>query len=73
MVIDYSSTINQFTLLDAYPLPRISEMINKIALFDVHSTVDMKTAYNQVEIPEEDQPPTAFEANGRLYQFNTQN
>ncbi len=27
MVIDYSQTINQFTLLDAYPLPRIIDMV----------------------------------------------
>ena len=28
MVIDYSQTINRFTELDAYPLPRIDEQIN---------------------------------------------
>ena len=31
LAIDYSQTINRFTLLDAFPLPRINEMVNKIA------------------------------------------
>ena len=33
MVIDYSQTINRFTLLDAYPLPRIDDTINAIAQY----------------------------------------
>ena len=31
LVIDYSQTINRFTSLDAFPLPRINEIVNKIA------------------------------------------
>ena len=31
LVIDYSSTINHFTVLDAYPLPRIDLLVNQIA------------------------------------------
>jgi len=30
MCIDYSQTINLFTELDAYPLPRIDDIINKL-------------------------------------------
>ena len=44
-------------------------MINTIASYKVYSTTDLRTAYHQVEIPPKDQPPTAFEANGRLYEF----
>ena len=69
LCIDYSSTINRFTLLDAYPLPNMNEMINKIALNDIHSTIDLKAAYHQIKIKDEDKPFTAFEANHRLYQF----
>ena len=29
LVVDYSQTINRFTLLDAYPLPRIEDMVNE--------------------------------------------
>ena len=31
LVIDYSQTLNCFTMLDAYPLPRIDETVNSIA------------------------------------------
>jgi len=31
MVIDYSQTINRFTALDAYPLPRIDQQVNGLA------------------------------------------
>ena len=33
MVVDYSQMVNQFTLLDAYPLPRIDDAICAIALY----------------------------------------
>ena len=69
LAIDYSETINKYTLLDAYPLPRIDDTVNKIAQFKVYSTIDLKSAYHQVPIREEDVPFTAFEADGGLYEF----
>ena len=69
LCIDYSETINRYTYVDAYPLPLISDIINKIAQYNIHTTVDMETAYNQIKIRDEDKPLTAFEANGALYQF----
>ncbi|XP_064090685.1 LOW QUALITY PROTEIN: uncharacterized protein LOC135204401 [Macrobrachium nipponense] len=70
MVIDYSHTINRFTELDAYPLPNIDEMVNNIARYKVFSTLDLKSAYHQVAIREEERPYTAFEAGGKLYEFS---
>ena len=69
MVIDYSQTINRFTLLDAYPLPRIDDTINAIAQYQVFSTIDLRSAYHQVSIKESDKPYTAFQAGNALYQF----
>ena len=68
MVIDYSQTINRFTQLDAYPLPRIDDQINEIASNTVFSTIDLKDAYYQIEIRKEDRKYTAFEADGKLFQ-----
>ena len=45
MVVDYSQTINRYTLLDAYPLPKINEIIAQIAKGSVYSTLDLKSAY----------------------------
>ena len=69
MVINYSQKVNSFTHLDAYPLPRIDELINEIAKTKYYSTVDLKSAYYQVPLAKEDKELTAFEANGKLYQY----
>ena len=69
LAIDYSQTINKFTLLDAFPLPRIDELVNQIAQYRVFSTIYLRSAYDQVALNDEDKPYTAFEARGCLYQF----
>ena len=61
MVIDYSQTINRFTLLDAYPLPCIDEQMN--------DAIDLKDAYYQIPLRDEEKCFTAFEAAGKLYQY----
>lgn len=69
MTVDYSETINKYSLLDAYPLPRIEEQINEISKNSVFSTIDLKEAYYQIPILEKERIYTAFEANNGLYQF----
>ena len=69
MCVDYSQTINICTELDAYPLPRIDDMVNELAKYTVFSTFDLRSAYHQIKIVESDCKFTAFEANGRLYEF----
>ena len=69
MVVDYSRTINRFTLLDAYPLPRIDDMIRRISQYRIYSTLDLKSAYHQIPLIDKEKIYTAFEAEGRLYQF----
>ena len=69
MVVDYSTTFNKFTYLDAYPLPRIDDQAYKIGQYKVFSNIDLKDAYYQVPIVETDKQFTAFEAGGKLYQY----
>ncbi|KRY33461.1 Retrovirus-related Pol polyprotein from transposon 17.6 [Trichinella spiralis] len=69
MVIEYSQTINRFTLLHVYPLGKINDMVQAISKYHFFSTVDLKSAYCQIPINARDRPYTAFEAGGRLYQF----
>ena len=69
MVIDYSQTINKFTQLNAYPLPRIDDLVNKVSQYSYFSTVDLRSAYHQVPLNEKDKLDIAFEACGQLYQF----
>ena len=69
LAVAYSQTINRFTQLDAFPLPRISDTINEIVQYKVFSTLYLQSAYHQIPSKEDDQPYTAFEAKGGLYQF----
>ncbi|GFW73116.1 retrovirus-related Pol polyprotein from transposon opus [Trichonephila clavipes] len=69
MVVDYSQTINKYTLLDAYPLPKIEEVILKISKNKVFSKIDLQSAYHQIPIQDSEIHYTAFEACGKLYQF----
>ena len=69
LCVDYSQTINLYIELDAYPLPRIDTMINKLAQYKVFSTYDLKNAYHQIPISQAERKYTAFEAGGQLYQF----
>ena len=69
LVIDYSQTINKHTPLDAYPLPKIQELVESVAKYRVFSTLDLKSAYHQIPLLLSERDKTAFEANGELYQF----
>ena len=69
LVVDYSQTINQFTRLNAYPLPKIEDLVNKISQDQCYSSVDLQSAYYQVPLLENERPYTAFETMGRLYQY----
>ena len=56
-------------MLDAYPVARIEETVNSIAQYSVFSTIDLCSAYHQVEIKDSDKSYTAFQDGNVLYQF----
>ena len=68
LVVDYSRTINIFTRLDVYPLPKMDDLAQEIAKYKIYSSLDLKSAYHQIP-KEEGKSYMAFEANGKLYQF----
>ena len=67
--VDYLQTVNLFTKLDAYPLPRIETLINDLAKYHVFSTFDLHSACHQIQITEKDRPFAAFEACEKLWEF----
>ena len=69
MCIDYSTTINTYTHLDAYPLPLMKDVINNIAQHKIYSTLDLRSAFNQIPLIDDEKKYTAFEAGGQIYQF----
>lgn len=69
MCIDYSTTVNPYTIPDAYPIPVIEQLILKVCPWKWFSYIDLKSAYHQLRLLDEEKPLTAFEANGDLWQF----
>ena len=69
MCVDYSQSINIYTELDAYPLPRIDDVVNELAQYNIFSTFDLRSAYHRIKIIDSKQKSTAFEANDKLYEF----
>ena len=61
--------LNTKTKKDACPLPQVDEMFDYLAGAKYFSTVDLKSAYNQVEIDEADQYKTAFTTPMGLYEY----
>ena len=59
LCVDYRQ-LNNKTIKDAYPLPRIEESLDSLTRACYFSVVDLQSAYNQVEVAKEDVHKTAF-------------
>ena len=60
--------LNKLTLKDAYPLPRIDDMLDSPGA-SWFSTLDLCMGYWQVEMEPIDRPKTAFATRKGLFQF----
>ena len=69
MCVDYRG-LNAKTIKDAYPLPRIEESLDALNGAALFSTMDIQSAYYQVEIAEEDRAKTVFTTPVGLFEFN---
>ena len=61
--IDYRR-LNQLTIPDSHPLPRIDDTLEALGGSCWFSTLDLKSGFHQVSIAEEDRPKTAFSIPG---------
>jgi len=68
LTINYKH-VNDYTIFDSFPFPRIEELISRLAGAKVFSTLDFCQFYHQLELVESDRPKTAFAALGKLYQY----
>jgi transposase InsO family protein len=67
--VDYRR-LNLITERDVYPLPRIDDIIDKLAGSRYFSTLDLKAGYWQIPVAEDDKKKTAFITTDGLYEFN---
>nr|VZI05385.1 unnamed protein product [Spirometra erinaceieuropaei] len=70
LCVDYRK-LNAVTVKDSFPLPRIDTTLEALAGAACFSTLDLQSAYWQVEMAPEDRHKTAFSMPSGLYEFET--
>ncbi|PIK57624.1 hypothetical protein BSL78_05450 [Apostichopus japonicus] len=69
MCVDYRK-LNQKTIKDAYPIPRIEDSIDALHGSQWFSAIDLLSGYHQVAMAETDRHKTGFITPFGLYEFN---
>ncbi|UYV78164.1 hypothetical protein LAZ67_16000346 [Cordylochernes scorpioides] len=67
--VDYRK-LNNVTVKDVYPIPRIDEVMDTLQGSTHFSAIDLRSGYWQVEVEERDKEKTAFTTAHGLYEFN---
>ncbi|UYV72042.1 hypothetical protein LAZ67_9001620, partial [Cordylochernes scorpioides] len=67
--VDYRK-LNDVTVKDVYPIPKIDEVLDTLQGSKYLSAIDLKSGYWQVEVEEKDKEKTAFTTAHGLYEFN---
>ena len=68
IAVDYRY-LHKYCEGDAYPMPEISDLIQKVGQAKFISLCDIKSAYYQIEVKPEHQWLTAFVWDGGLFQY----
>jgi hypothetical protein len=68
MCVDYRS-LNEVTIKNKYPLPRIEDLFDQMKGASVFSKIDLRLRYHQLKIRESDIPKTAFHTRYGLYEY----
>src|SRR3954462_8215 len=68
MCVDYRP-LNQATIKNKYPLPRINDLYDQLAGSAIFSKMDLRLGYHQIKIRNEDIPKMAFTTRYGIYEY----
>ena len=68
LCIDYRM-LNQITMKNKYPLPRIDDLFDQLQSASVFSKMDLRSGYHQLRIQDSDIQKTTFQTWYRHYEF----
>lgn len=68
VVVDYRK-LNEKTIDDRYPLPNISDLLDKLGRCQYFTTLDLASGFHQIEIDEESIEKTAFSTEFGHHEF----
>lgn len=68
IVIDYRK-LNEKTPADRYPIPEISEILDRLGKAQYFTVLDLASGFHQIEIDPKDIPKTAFNVDGGKFEF----
>lgn len=68
LVIDYRK-LNDKTINDKYPLPNITDILDKLGRSQYFSTLDLASGFHQIEVNHKDIEKTAFNVEHGHYEF----
>jgi hypothetical protein len=68
MCVDYRS-LNDVTIKNKYPLPRIEDLFDQMRGSKVFSKIDLRSGYHQLKIRPSDIPKTTFTTRYGLYEY----
>lgn len=68
IVIDYRK-LNAKTPADKYPIPEVSEILDRLGKAQYFSVIDLASGFHQIEVDPADIPKTAFNVDHGKYEF----
>ena len=68
LVIDYRK-VNEKTVSDRYPIPNITEILDKLGRCMYFTTLDLASGFHQIEMDPAHIPKTAFTVEGGHYEY----